>query len=823
MFNLRGISMKLFRAGWPNVVATICTIAISTCLIMTMMLYSFNAKQHMADELYKLFGNVDLMVGYNPGQQQYVTTEQYVAIKDTEGVESTSKASLVFTDVDDRLHSVYTLGVENDKLVKSRYHFTANLTEHDVIVSQTLAETLKVHVGEAIQINGSPFTIREILSHKGIQADAPQMLLVSNNVAKQWMSAKSNTEAMFVMIKTEDAANVTETAVTLKALDEALRVDVTAEDPFIQMNVRTLSIFIIVLSVLILAITGVLLLSNFQLLFYKMKQQFIIMRSLGATSQQVGKIVSGQLTTMNVVGVTFGTVITFFTVRFGLQYFVSYLGLPESNNLFLVVPAFITAGICFVVLQLFVWIQVQQSLRILPMQLMTNNERIDVAFSKKKRVAITLLTIVSLLLMFMSQLNQDGRGALLLLIGALLFCLTLILIFPLLLSNGLKAIMKPAHRLFGKEVALAIKNMMPQVKSNTSVVLSIIFLMVILIFGSSIMKTLQQNEEAYLTERYETPIIVTNTLGYDASTDLDIQQLLRDVKAISTVQDVYAKGLNDALDMKTAEGWKSFDFSAINMAKMVELGKIDHFEGEYEEGIVISKQFAKDHDLSLGDKVEIGRFQDNLQDVAPLGYLTVAAITREPLEMADLYVDWSVHLPFERSLVLDELFVQTSDEEKTMFALEELKKMYPELTIGSYKTSIEEADRIFHQRWGLFAGVLLILIAATCLGVFQSLVHYIYSKRQDYAIQRLIGLTPNQLVKLIVTQILLFITYSIVAGSIVGCTLTYALAMIDSTGTLYFDVQTITMVSVGFIVLSVLLFAGQGWLLTRQKLIDEIH
>ncbi|MGE7186519.1 FtsX-like permease family protein [Peribacillus sp. NPDC006672] len=136
---------------------------------------------------------------------------------------------------------------------------------------------------------------------------------------------------------------------------------------------------------------------------------------------------------------------------------------------------------------------------------------------------------------------------------------------------------------------------------------------------------------------------------------------------------------------------------------------------------------------------------------------------------------------------------------------------------------IEQTERMFHQRWGLFAGVLLILIAATCVGVFQSLMHYIYSKRQDYAIQRLIGFKPNQLVKLIVAQILLFITYSIVAGSIVGCTLTYTLAMIDSTGALYFDVQTITMVSVGFIVLSVLLFAGQGWLLTRQKLIDEIH
>lgn len=823
MFNLRAISMKLFRAGWPNVVATICTIAISICLIMTMMLYSFNAKQHMADELYKLYGNVDLLVGYNPEQHQYVTTEQIKAMKHIDGVDTVSRASLVFTDVDDRLHHVYTLGVENDELVKSRYHFTTDLMEHDVIVSQALAKSLNVHVGDVMKLNGSSFTVREILPYKGVQADAPQMLLVSNNIVKQWMSSKSNTEAMFVMIKAKDGTNATEMAVKLKAIDEALRVDVTAEDPFIQMNVQTLSIFLIVLSVFILAITGVLLLSNFQLLFYKMKQQFIIMRSLGATSKQVGKMVFVQLTTMNAVGVGLGTVMTFFTVRFGLRYFVSYLGLPASNNLFLIGPAFITAVICFIVLQLFVWIQVQKSLRILPMQLMEDNEQIDVSFSKRKGIVMIVLTFVSLLMIVLSQLeqNQDGSGALLLIVGALLFCLTLILIFPLLLSKGLQVILKPAHRLLGKEVALAIRSMMPQVKSNATVVLSIIFLMVILIFGSSIMKTLQHNEEDYLTKRYETPIIVTNTLGYDAKTN--VQQLLRDIRSISTVEDVYAKGTNDLLEIKTAEGWKSYNFSAINMAKMIELGKMDYFEGPYEDGIVISQQFAKQHHLSIGDTLEIGQFKEKLQDVASLGNLKVAAITKEPLDHVDLYVDWSVHLPFEQGLVLDELFVQTNDEKKTMGALEELRKAYPELAISSYKTSIEQANQMFYQRWGLFAGVLIILIAATCMGVFQSLIHYIYSKRQDYAIQRLIGLTPVQLVKLIVAQILIFITYSVVAGSIVGCTLTFALSMIDTESALYFDIQTITMVSVGFIVLSIVIFAGQGWLLGKQKLIDEIY
>ncbi|MFE4132925.1 hypothetical protein [Peribacillus sp. YIM B13482] len=149
--------------------------------------------------------------------------------------------------------------------------------------------------------------------------------------------------------------------------------------------------------------------------------------------------------------------------------------------------------------------------------------------------------------------------------------------------------------------------------------------------------------------------------------------------------------------------------------------------------------------------------------------------------------------------------------------------MYPELTISSFKTSLEEADRIFPAFgtvcWG--ASHFNSCNLSWSISIINALHLF---KKTCLRNTGLIGLTPNQLVKLIVAQILLFITYSIVAGSIVGCTLTYPLAMIDySKGALYFDVQTITMVSVGFIVLSILLFAGQGWLLTRQKIIDEIH
>lgn len=785
------------------------------------MLYSDNAKSHMQEEVYQLYGNVDLTAGYNPEQNSYLTESKLNQISQIKEIETLSSVSLAFTSVEGVSDKVYTLGVENDALVQSRYHHKHNLTSSDVIVSSALAEVLKVQVGDSLQVEGNPFTVSEILKYKGVHTEAPKLILLSNEVVKKWMSSNTEAEALFVLIKTADQANATELAVAIKELDVTLRVDVTDEEPLVKMNMQSLSIFITVLSVFILGITGVLLLSNFQLLLYKMRKQFIIMRSIGASSKQVGKLVKGQLTTINFIGVIIGTALTFFALRYGLDYFVSYLQLPESNQTFFIGKALLIAFICFVFLQIFVLIQVQKSLKILPMQLMANNEKLGYSYSKTNQVMLKVSGGLALFLILFSRLIPDvnGKGSLILIVGTLLLCLTLLMTFPLLLSKSLKKIAPFVNRLFGKEAAIAISNMIPQVRSNTSVILSIVFLMVIIIFGSSLMKTIQKTEQEYLIERFETPIILTSTLGYD--TKIDPKELADRIDSIPTVDFVDSRGTFDSIELFTDKGWKSYDYTTIDINRMLTSGQIQSFEGSLTNSVIISDQMAAAHNLSIGDQLQLGHYNVAQQKIVAIATFTVGGIETNLGPIADVYADWSTSLPLEH-IVFNELFVETANIEMTMSAINVLKGDYPEIQASNLLDSIEQANVMFYQRWGLFLGVFIILLTATFIGVFQSLIHYIYTKRHDFAIHRLIGMTPNQLVRLVVSQTLIFITYGLIVGCTIGILFTYTLSLIDA-GNLYLDIPMMLLACIGLVILTFIVFVSQGWLISRKKLTEEMQ
>jgi len=245
MFTMRSIAVKLFRAAWSNVLTSISIITISICLVMTMSVYIWNAHTQMKEEIQALFGEMDLMVGYNPGQNTLLTKNQIESFEAIDGVTKVSSVSLAHTIVEnEKSTSFYTVGVENDDLVKSRYHFNVNLGPNDVVITENMARLFKKEVGDMLNITFNKtigdeiqadidnFTIQEILpALKG--TDSPNMILLQNEVLKTWMDFSDNqTAGQFALFKTENnMAN--SVGMELKLLDETLRVDM--------MNLREIS------------------------------------------------------------------------------------------------------------------------------------------------------------------------------------------------------------------------------------------------------------------------------------------------------------------------------------------------------------------------------------------------------------------------------------------------------------------------------------------------------------------------------------------------------------------------------------------------------
>ena len=832
MFTMRSIAVKLFRAAWSNVLTSISIITISICLVMTMSVYIYNANTQMKEEIQALIGEMDLMVGYNPEQNKLLTKSQIASFEEIYGVSKVSSVSLAHTFVEnEKSTSFYTVGVENDDLVKSRYHFTGNLGPNDVVITENVARLFKKKVGDTLNITFNKtigdeieadidnFTIQEILpALKG--TDSPNMILLQNDVLKTWMDfSDDKTAGMFALFSTENNM-ATFVGMELKLLDETLRVDIMSDYDEFKKNFQALMIFMIVLSFFILLISSVLLLSTFQLLFYKIKEQLMVLRALGASTKQIRTIVQLQLSSIVIFGVLLGTTVSLLVIKSWLPQLINLMKLPSARTDLPIVFVLIIGVSSFLILQFITQWQVRKSAGLLPLQIATENETLSLRWTKWKTIIVSSFLVISLFLFLNAKFTdkESGKSALLFLLATLLLCGILLFIMPYLFTALLNISLKPIRSIFGKEAYLACQQLMPQVRKNMPIVLSIIGLMVILVFGSSLFKSVQQTSYQYINSQYEASIKIDNEL-YDPTFKSD---LVKEIESLPSVSYAFAKSDNSFIALQLENEWIPENYTTVDFEKYIQLGKLNKISGHYKDGVLIAEKFAKQHHLSVGDSVTIGNFDYTLQQYITSGQLQIIGIIDSPIQNANLVMDWSSTLIEIEKPVVTTILVEADNTEQALADLTYLQERWPALKLTDKESIIQQNDEMTYQRWSLFVGVFMILIAATCLGVLQTLLHSIYAKRSDYAIQRLIGLSPNGLIKLILTQVLSFVFYGLAVGTILGLVLTRLLGFIDEGSTVYYDFFTLGMTSLVFLGATLIVFTLQGYWISRRKLANEM-
>ncbi|QPQ31164.1 ABC transporter permease [Lysinibacillus sp. JNUCC 51] len=836
MFTMRTIALKLFRAAWANVLTSISIITISICLVMTISVYIWNANSQMKEEIKALFGEMDIMVGYNPEQNIVLTNTQIENFEAMPGVTKVSSVSLAHTKVENEQNTTfYTVGVENDNLVKSRYHFNVNLGPNDVVIAENVARLFHKEVGDTLNITFNKtggdsieadtgnFTIKEILPPlKG--TDSPNFILVQNDVLKTRMEVSNEqTAGMYALIKTEENM-ATSIGTELKQLDETLRVDVMSDYDEFKKNLQALMIFMIVLAFFILLISSVLLLATFQLLFYKIKEQLMVLRALGASSRQVRHIVQLQLSLIICFGVILGTSVSLLVVKSWLPQLISLMKLPEAKTDFPIIFVFGIAITSFALLHLVTQWQVRKSASLLPLQIATENENLSLRWTKWKTIIVSGFVVISLFLFLNANQvgTSSGQGALMILIGTLFVSGILLYIMPYLFTALFKISLKSIRSVFGKEAYLAYQQLMPQVRRNMPIIQSIIGLMVILIFGSSLFKTIQQSSYEDVISQYETSIKIDNELKDPTITPA----LIEEIETLPSVSYAYARSNYANIDLQIGNDWISKNVIAIDVQKYVQLGKLKAIDGDFKNGLIITESFAKEHKLAVGDRFKTGGYDNELQQVIPIGELQIIDIVDSSINESDLMVDWSSFLSniaktsIAKTYIKD-IMVETDNTEQALAEVSYLVERWPAIKITDKETIIEQSNDLTFQRWSLFAGVFVILIITTCLGVLQTLLHSIYAKRGDYAIQRLIGLSPNGLIKLILTQALSFVLYGLTVGTFLGLLVTKLMSNIDG-APIYYDFVTLGVTSIVFLSVTLIVFTLQGYWISRKKLANEM-
>ncbi|WP_249662559.1 hypothetical protein, partial [Lysinibacillus fusiformis] len=69
--------------------------------------YALNAHNQMKADIQALYGEMDIMVGYNPDQHQLLTTQQIELLSSLAGVTQVSNVSLAHTKVEQELSPTF--------------------------------------------------------------------------------------------------------------------------------------------------------------------------------------------------------------------------------------------------------------------------------------------------------------------------------------------------------------------------------------------------------------------------------------------------------------------------------------------------------------------------------------------------------------------------------------------------------------------------------------------------------------------------------------------------------------------------------------------
>lgn len=796
MFNLRGIAWKLCKAAKVHVLTSIFIIALSISLIVTMASYVTNAKEQLDANIDAMFGEMDLLAGYDYGES--VSTELLSAVVAMPEVEMVSPLALKMTDIEE-ISSVYTLGVENDDLVKSRYHFTADLTADTVVLSELLAKMLTVEVGAPVTLDGKVYEVAEVLPTP--QGTEP----VNMAFVERGKLVEADSEGTFMLIQSEVPDVV---ATSIKELADGIRIDIVDDYDFVKINLLTLGILIVLLSVFVLFISAMLLMSTMQLVMTKIKEQLMILRSLGASVQQIGKLVQQQLLLIVSVGVVSGFILSVGFVKWGLPKITLLLKLPEATASYpfliaLPIIVFIGCSLLF-----YMGWQVRKALKILPMQL--KEEAIEKPFvlTKWKAMFAGAMTVIGCMLLLVGQTDATGVAALQIVFGSIILSLTVLFMMPYLFQWLLNSTLKPVRRIFGKEAYLAFQQLIPQVKMNMKVVLSLVGLMVILVFGSAALKTLQTNDTNYLNERYKSAMILENVTR-DETFKYSFVEELMEIEGLN-IMSIVGRGGGIFVDTKDTH-W--YDLEAIDF---------DEFGiPSNPQQMIVSDTLAAAEQLKVGDWITPTFYDWYTEQKLLQGPMEIVKILPSKYNQQSIYLDWTAEFA-KNTIIVREVHLEKVVNATALAQLEDLLSYYPNVQLLEKSVALKQSEEMFYQRWGLFVSVFVLLLVATVVGIIQTLLHMIYTNRSQYTIQRLLGLTPNGLIKLLCLQVLTFILYGISVGLIVGILLTRLIAVIDSGSSISFDYMTVGIVSGGLLICMLVVFGLQGYLLSRRKLAMEM-
>lgn len=772
---------------WRSLIA-IAGGAIGICLVMNLVIFGSQMDAALDQEMRSRYGSVDMMVGYRH-VDQYMDRSTVQQIAELTEVEAHSQAfvgSVMFDHSPSyqQLTGIYYVGVDHHWLAKETYGFQADLADGEVVLTTALAERLGVDAGQVAEIpfpNGQTYswTVRERIPDR---IGSPDMAIFHLPSFQHQLGKEHQVNLLMLKLQ----PNVDKewfTANRLRRISSTITVDALDELAAQRKNIDTMRIFGVLLGFLAMVAGALFVYASLQISFQQRKRVLASLRILGGDNEQLRTLIGLETVLISLFSALLG-----FGAGIGLSQLLSdavqaALQIELLETWYNWPLLILICCICTLFIAAVAMIPAWRISKVSPMLAMREDHEANASVHPwHKIIALTLFLAGSLMCLIALFTSIIPSG----------FSILWGFLLAAAVYAGIGVISKPLYtwgaallyRFKARTACLALKQAVNDQRKSVMTIAVIALSITIYLPLAAILHTIENNMEQSIQKVYVTDLLVTsryhNVSKLPRQIDDEIKSLagVKQAVAISTHQAGRLMGYDFT---KASADWlkeRQGDFQygrhvfprrelisyyITDLAAMEEIGLIPPLSVEPEAAVIFQKNHADDLGIQLGDHLKISKEGKEDSDVTEL--VVVGILENLPgIEwVSDVFVDWTNPLLVEKDNVF-RLLVQTTNLQETERGLIELRPAYPELEWDTKAQAHAEMRLQGGQRQFIIWSVIGVLLLTGCLGLMNTLSAFLYAKKREFAVLRMIHLTPRQLRHVIFIQCFSFGCSAIVTG-----------------------------------------------------------
>lgn len=696
-----------------------CVASIFFAVLAIVVIYNFYfiSQRSYMENVKDTFGDCDYLI--SDADYQDFSEDLIKNIEDTKGVKNVSYGHWAYANVEN--HLVYTVGVKDSDMNKSRYRYVSDVTESRIIINQKLAEDLQLSVGDKITMEEMELEISEILIEDNFSLSNLYMVIVTmENLCK---SQNLDMVPNYALVKKEKKDGLNEVRERLQSLGENFEITAVEELDDYKKIIESFRIFMTILVFIIIIVAGLLIASVFTSYLKKYQGDTMVLKTMGAGSKQI-------------LQVFFTSAMILSTIGCGLGYFVAMVG---GRGVFLIFASefelsreviqmniensfFITLGI-WVAINIFLLYTAWRYARILPLQMNQKN-------AKETKIR---------------------RG--------ILFYTT------------------------KKDTYISLRLLIPWIRENIFFLFTIAAITMFTFVSSVFMHDIEQNSLAYYKELYLSEVMIENDETMSYKNMIDMQKSLENqqkdtffLAETSEWGDIICVGIPDEKSKNWWDGW-GFQLGVSQMDRLYKAGVIKVKKESYQDCVVLRQDVADYYGLKVGDtyileyfhKMENVEWMEEYENQEKYTKnLEVVGII-ESLMYSEIVFDITSPL-FDFSTLEDfsVTFFMTEIDKQTEALLQSLRWEIPTLRWQNYSDVEKQNSRIMRERYFMIRAVLYSLTLLGGIGWLNSAKTMLRDKREIYLTLRRIGVSAKRVQKIIWKQILCYLMSGIILGVIFG-------------------------------------------------------